>query len=87
MGHPAVVHEAEDGAAEREEKIQIRQFGPHHQRDGRRGTVPLLEAGLGQQRSGKAMGEIIRHPFLSVPHTWHADMACASGRVVPWQAQ
>ncbi len=67
MGHPTVVHEAEDRAAEREEKIQIRQFGPHHQRDGRRRTVPLLEACLGQQSAGKAMGEIIRHRSLSVP--------------------
>ena len=66
MGHPTVVHEAEDRAAEREEKIQIWQFGPHHQRDGCRRTVPLLQARLGQQRPGKAMGEIICHNSLSI---------------------
>jgi hypothetical protein len=30
MGHPPVVHKIQDRAAEREEKIQIRQFGPHY---------------------------------------------------------
>jgi hypothetical protein len=70
MGHPTVVHEAEDGAANREEKIEIRQFSPHHQRDGRRRTVTLLEARLGQQRPGKAMGEIIGHNALSIPPTY-----------------
>jgi hypothetical protein len=69
MGHPPVVHEAEDGAAEPEEKIQIRQFGPHDQRHRRRRTVPLLEAHLGQQRPGQAMGEIIRHNAQPVPPT------------------
>jgi hypothetical protein len=66
MGHAPVVHEAEDGAAEREETIQIRQFGSNHQRDGRRRPVPLLEARLGQQRPGQAMGQIIGHPSLSL---------------------
>ena len=84
MGHPTVVHEAEDGAAEGEEKIQIRQFGPHHQRDGRRRTVTLLEACLGQQRSGKAMGKIIRHHSLSVPQPSRYQ---ARHRVAgPWSA-
>jgi hypothetical protein len=69
MGHPPVVHEAEDRATERKEKIQIWQFGPHHQRDGRRRPVSLLEARLGQQRPGKAMGEIIGHNFLSISPT------------------
>jgi hypothetical protein len=64
MGHPPVMHEAVDGAAKPEEEIQIRQFGPYHQRDGRCRTVPLLQASLGQQSSGKAMGEIIRHTSL-----------------------
>ena len=73
MGHSPVVHEAENGAAEREEKIQIQQFGPHHQRDGRRRTVPLLEARLGQQGPGKAMGEIICHTSLSIPPTYSDD--------------
>jgi hypothetical protein len=87
MGHASVVHEAEDRAAEREEKIQIRQFGPDHQRNGRRGAVPLLEAGLGQQRAGQAMGEIICHPFLFVPHTVNAPMVCDRMRGAPWPAQ
>ena len=52
MGHPPVVHEAEDRAAEHEEKIQIWQLGPYHQRHGRRRTITLLEARLGQQRRG-----------------------------------
>ena len=53
-------------ARKREENIQIWQFGPHHQRDGCRRTVPLLQARLGQQRPGKAMGEIICHNSLSI---------------------
>jgi hypothetical protein len=60
------MYEAEDRAAEREEKIQIRQFGPYHQRDGCRRPVPLLQARLGQQRPSKAMGQIIGHTSLSV---------------------
>jgi hypothetical protein len=47
MGHPPVVHKAEDGTAERKERIEIRQFGPHDQRDGRRRSVALLQARLG----------------------------------------
>jgi hypothetical protein len=78
MGHPPVVHEAEDGAAEREEKIQIRQFGPHYQRHRRRRTVSLLEARLGQQRPSQAMGEIIRHNALSVPPASPCDKTCRS---------
>jgi hypothetical protein len=66
MGHPAMVHKAQDGTAERKERIQIRQFGPHHQRDGRRRPVALLQARLGEQRSGKAMGQIIGHHSLSI---------------------
>jgi hypothetical protein len=87
MGHPTVVHEAEDGATEGEENIQTRQFGPHHQRDGRRRTVSLLQAGLGQQGAGKAMGKIIRHPFLSVLHTLTDDMIFDRTRGASWPAQ
>jgi hypothetical protein len=48
MGHPPVVYKAEDGTAEREEKIEIRQFGPYYQCDGRRRPITLPEARLGQ---------------------------------------
>ena len=67
MGHTSVMHEAEDGTAERKERIEIRQFGPHDQCDGRRRPVALLQARLGEQRSGKAMGQIIGHTSLSIP--------------------
>jgi hypothetical protein len=47
MGQSPVAHEAEDGTTERKERIEIRQFGPHDQRDGRRWPVALLQAHLG----------------------------------------
>ena len=79
MGHPPVVHEAEDGTAERKERIEIRQFSPYDQRDGRRPPIALLQARLGQQRSGKTMGQIIGHTSLSISSSSRSAMTCGAG--------